>query len=1280
MDIRNMNVDKFDGNNFRQWKFQMKCALKAKGININAEPEVNNEQWIKNDGMAMFILTSCMDLKQINLIENCETASEIMSKLESIYEQKSEMNKLLIHERFYQYKMPPNDTIAQHISNVENLAKQLRESGENISDMAIITKILGTLPPKYKYLRQAWLSMDPKQQTISNLTARLLDEEASLGCDEESETALVVSKKRDNQRSKTDIQRGNQGQNKTSQRHRFECYNCGKRGHFAKECRAPRKYSRKPHNQEGTMLAFNVENQTNISEDDVWIMDSGASAHMTFKREYFSEFKEYQSTLNLGNKQEVEVKGQGCVTIERLINGRWEVSRLEDVLYVPQLRRHLFSEGVVMRKGYTIMKKDSSALIYNRNVVVMSAELKSNNLYELNIKPVITKNTCNIVQCDLRMWHERLGHVNLKEIKNMCESGVIEGVKIDETKNLNFVCEACSYGKQTRIPFKKSVRKNRQPGELIYSDVCGPFNVASVRGMRYFLLFKDAASNYRHVYFMKHKSDVFEYFKNYNAIIYNKYMRNINVLHTDNGREYVNKTFKDFLDEKGIQHECTAPYTPEQNGRAERELRTIVECARSMLYARDVPLYLWAEAINCAVYILNRTSSSQTPNKTPYEIWTGVTPNLTHIRVFGSQGYVHVPHQLRAKLDKKSDLMILVGYDNMNYKMFDPKTKLIKISRNVIFDEFKVPEVRKNIAKILIEEENSTQMSQEHDDSPISSDMLDSSLNDNSLLSCDDGDPLYEPSHEIIDIEPHNINLRPRRNVNYELNLVELSVPSTYKEAINSPQRNEWTEAIKEELDAHSQNQTWTVVDRNSQRTISSKWVFTIKKDVNGIIIRYKARLCARGFTQVKGIDYQETYSPTTRYDSIRIILSIAAKYNYIIEQFDVKTAFLNGDLDEDIYLEVPDGLSLSSNKVLKLNKALYGLKQASRCWNKKFTQFLKSYNFIQSAADNCVYVGYYENVKVYLIIFVDDALLISPSKKHILNIIDCLNKSFNVRRLNLSYFVGMEICKVDNCIFIHQKNYIDNIIKRFNMSDANPVSTPADVNVTISKNTDECVSTFPYREAIGALLYLCSVSRPDLSFSVNLLSRYISNPGMQHVNAVKRIIRYLMSSRDVCIKYGESNDIVGYSDADFAGDLDTRKSTSGYIFLMNGGPVTWRSEKQKTIALSTTEAEFIASCEAAKEILWLKQFLSDLGELSNNNAISLNIDNQSAIQLIRNPVYHKRTKHIDVKYYFIREKVEKGLINICYVESNKQLADILTKPLSTQKFIGLREQLLSYL
>lgn len=1285
MEVSNsMKVDKFDGKNFKQWKFQMQCALRAKGLNINNPKPTETSaqvQWNKDDGMAMFILTSSMDLHQIALIENCDTAKEVMSKLEAVYEHKSEFNKMIVHEKFYQYTYCSSDTMAQHVSKIEGLAKQLRESGEKLSDTAVITKILSTLPPAYRSLRQAWLSLDSENQSIQNLTSRLIDEEASLEKEVHDETALVTTKKNSKQVKHNKKPSNTSTSNSTNSNHRFVCYNCNKRGHFARDCKAPKKSGRRDQEQQSSMLAFNIENSschmTTIDhEDDVWILDSGASAHMTNKRHYFYDLQECvdkNRTVKLGNKQDIQVCGRGSILIKRKINGQWEESILEDVIYVPGLRRNLFSEGVATRKGYVIVKNNKSALIMKNNKVVMSAYLKENNLYELDIKTVIQE-SCNIVQSDIKVWHERLGHLNLKELQNMNKAGALP---VTLTGNDKFICEACQYGKQARLPFRSSERGKYQAGDVVYSDVCGPIEKPSISGKRYFVLFKDGATSYRHVYFLKHKSEVLECFIKYNAIVKNQFNHDVHILHTDNGREYVNHEFKNFLTQKGITHECSAPYTPQQNGRAERELRTIMESARSMLYAKDIPTNLWAEAVSCAVYVLNRSSSSQTVNVSPYELWFGQKPSLKHIRIFGSVGYVHVAKEKRKKLDKKSTKLILVGYEQENYRMYDQNTKKITVSRDIKFDEYNIETgIRQNYSEIKISENGVT-------DQPLSLPQetetgdpdCTATSSDDSMTTKEDNDESYRPPRNITIEETRNINLRPRGQKNIELNLTEIYIPRTYGEAVTGPNQYNWKKAIESELKSHEDNNTWTIIDRTEKKPITCKWVFSTKKNKDGQVERYKARLCARGFTQVKDLDYKETFSPTTRYDSIRLLLSVAAREDFQIEQFDVKTAFLYGDLAEEIYMEVPEGVEVEASKVCKLNKSLYGLKQASRCWNQKFNSFLFTYGFKACNADNCVFIGYFNNVKVLLILYVDDGLLLSKNKEIMSIILNDLGNNFEIKRLTVNSFVGMEITKTSHGIIVNQINYIEDLINKYNMSEAKGCGTPADVNVQLSKNQNDCDTKFPYREVVGALLFLSSVSRPDISFAVNLVSRYVSNPGKAHVNAVKRIIRYLICTKTLSIVYHTNTELVGYSDSDFAGDVDSRKSTTGYLFLMNGGPVTWASRKQNTIALSTTESEYMAACDAAKEILWIKQFLLDIGE--SQNSVILNIDNQSAIKLIKNPVFHKRSKHIDVRYNFIREKVEQNIIEIKYVESSCQLADFLTKALPFQKFNCIRDNVL---
>ena len=778
----------------------------------------------------------------------------------------------------------------------------------------------------------------------------------------------------------------------------------------------------------------------------------------------------------------------------------------------------------------------------------------------------------------------------------MVNKGLVAGVNFDNVEN--FFCAACAYGKQHRLPFKRCERDltQVQVGERIFSDVCGPMSMASVSGNKYFVTFKDELSGYRVVNFIKHKSDVLACFKIFTNMVKNSSNSRIKFLHVDNGREYCNHEFKEYLNAQGIQLETTAPYTPEQNGRAERDNRTIVESARSMIYGSNVPKYLWAEAVNTAVYILNRTPSTQTPNSTPFEMWYKRRPTLEHIKTFGCEAYVHIPDQKRTKLDPKSKKLILVGYDNnsSNYRLFDVSTRKITISRSVIFNEKANGFVDKpDSIEIAVNFENKDLVLETHQNQVVQESNLEVLPNNEHNLN--------EPQeNDMPNLRPQRDIRLPKKYEEFELNYVETDIPSTYKEALACDNAENWRTAINEEIEALEKNQTWEEVELPSGRkAIGSKWVFRIKRNPDGTISRYKARLCAKGFAQKKNIDYGEIFSPTTRYDSIRVLLAVAAAHNYEIQQFDIKTAFLYGNLSEDIYMSLPDDMNNKPNLVCKLRKALYGLKQAPRCWNHKFNGFLKTYGFQQSDADKCVYSGNINETKVLLVIYVDDGLLISPSKQAIETVLLELQKTFEVKVSEANYYVGIEIKRdIDGSIFISQEAYIRQIIQRFGFDNANPVSVPSDPQTNITGAVNSVYleeNEVPYRQLVGSLIFAATVTRPDIAYAVGVVSRYLNKHTQEQWNAVKRIVKYLIGTENYGIKYNrahKSNPLTGYSDSDYAGDLQTRRSTSGYIFQVCGAPVSWTSKRQSSVSLSTTEAEYTAASLATKEAIWLQRLL----------------------------------------------------------------------------------------
>ena len=418
--------------------------------------------------------------------------------------------------------------------------------------------------------------------------------------------------------------------------------------------------------------------------------------------------------------------------------------------------------------------------------------------------------------------------------------------------------------------------------------------------------------------------------------------------------------------------------------------------------------------------------------------------------------------------------------------------------------------------------------------------------------------------------------------------------PRSYQEAVMSSDAHLWLPSIQDEYNSLMQNGTWTLTELPPNRqAVKTRWVFKIKPGVHGDSPRYKSRLVAKGYLQRHGIDYSETFAPVAKLNTLRVVLSFVAARDLEMMQLDIKTAFLYGELDEEIYLEQPEGFVKAGQEslVCHLHKCIYGLKQASRVWNRHFDTFLKRFGLNPSENDPCLYVRQHDEELTMVVIWVDDGLVCS-NKQVILDIINYLGQHFEMRSSEATQFVGMSISRLreQRILAIHQPDYTTKILRRFNMDGCNPVSIPATPGSFSDKRSekDDEVVHVPFKEAVGSLMYLMLSSRPDIAFAVNQVSRFVEQPKKAHWSAVKRIFAYLKGTVDYGIRFGPSSVApVGFSDSDYAGDTNTRQSTSGFIFMLNGGPIAWSSRRQQCVALSTTEAEYVSASEAVKECIW---------------------------------------------------------------------------------------------
>jgi transposase InsO family protein len=903
-----------------------------------------------------------------------------------------------------------------------------------------------------------------------------------------------------------------------------------------------------------------------------------------------------------------------------------------------------------------------------------------------------------------QLWHRRFGHLGYSNLARL--PTMVTGLSLtsDIKAASADLCEPCAMGKIHRQPFPESQNRTVKPLELIHMDVCGPMPVTSFGGSKYIATFLDDYTGYSAVRLLSAKGDAAAATKSVFSMLQNSTGLTVINVRTDRGGEYMNKDLESYLDQNGIVHQSTIPYTPEQNGKAERLNRTLLEKARSMLADSDLPLEAWGEAVMTANYLRNRSPTAGR-DLTPYEMMTGKRPDVGHLRVFGSKAFVHIPKEKRNKLDFKGAPGHMVGYsiNSKGYRILMEGNYVID-SRDVIFDE------HTHKSSHIMQRPSTDGALDSNKGALDSTDSLpDLDCSSESESDGDEEDATFGPNPNIQPPGTADNNLpdpgsstgpgprrssrankgtlNPYRYVGDGKNpvthsatamvaAIDLEEPKSYSAALNSKAADLWQHAMDEEMASLISNNTWTLeMPPPGVKPIPVKWVYKIKRDGDGNIERYKARLVAKGFKQQEGVDYDEVFAPVSKYSTLRALLAKAAADNMELHLLDIKTAFLNGDLEETIYICQPEGYVQGDPALAcHLNKSLYGLKQAPRAWHNRLHRELVSYGYRASEADPGLYIYSGKSADIFLLVYVDDILIASTDMSMVKDIKHRLMGTFDARDLGeASTYLGITIARDrgSGTIKISQPRLTNDLISKFGMDDSKTKSIPVSAATKFSKDEGEPLDTtkYPYSELLGSLMYLSVCTRPDISFATGSLARYMSNPTTVHWQAAKGVLRYLAGTSDLGITFGKSGsfDFRGYCDADYAGDIDTRRSTTGYVFTLNGGAISWQSKRQPTVAASTTEAEYMAAAAAVKEGLWLRKLLSDFS--INIQPINILADNQSAIKILRNPISSLRSKHIDVIHHFARERVMRNEVVFTYTPTNQMIADVLTKALAGDKF-----------
>ncbi|KAH9685562.1 Integrase catalytic domain-containing protein [Citrus sinensis] len=635
------------------------------------------------------------------------------------------------------------------------------------------------------------------------------------------------------------------------------------------------------------------------------------------------------------------------------------------------------------------------------------------------------------------------------------------------------------------------------------------------------------------------------------------------------------------------------------------------------------------------------------------------------------------------------DANVFLGYSNSSkaYRVYNKRTLVVEESMHVTFDESNLSSTKKVVVDDDAgEEEQEEEASNDNqEDAPHG---IQEEHHEEPNVEQNEGTSQTLPKEwRYVSSHPKDVILGdPSRGITTRSSLrntcehnafISQIEPKSFEDAEND---ESWIMAMQEELNQFERNNVWELVPKpEHQSVIGTKWVFRNKMDESGVVVRNKARLVAQGYNQEEGIDFDETFAPVARLESIRMLLAYACHKDFILYQMDVKSAFLNSYILEEVYVKQPPGFENEKfpNHVYKLLKALYGLKQAPRAWYDRLKNFLLENDFSMGKADTTLFVKHKNQDILIVQIYVDDIIFGSTNELLCKEFSSCMSKEFEMSIMGeLKYFLGLQIKQNKERIFINQAKYVKDLLKRFGIDDSKTKNTPMSTTTKLDKDEKgKEVDIKMYRGMIGSLLYL-TASRPDIMFGVCLCARFQSCPKESHLLAVKRIFRYLSGTIDIGLWYprGTHIDLTCFSDADFSGYKVDRKSTNGTCYILGHSLVSWFSKKQNSVALSTTEAEYIAAGSCCAQALWMKQTLRDYG--INLEQIPIKCDNTSAINLSKNPIQHSRTKHIAIRHHFLRDHVQKGDIALEFISTEKQLADIFTKLLCEEQFSKIRHEL----